>query len=579
MKDCPVSEGTGKQLDKVDPLCEVKGDEETEAEHLKGGLSDSDNSDAVFELLAGTAQPQEQEAVRDATAGLSDSDNEDAVFDLLAGSAEQASESSQNQAPEESPPAQTTQQVPPKSPYGEVKTAVRSEENSGPPEQLPSLSQPHSSQCQKASGDCCRTTNSSSSVSSPDSVAKKAHRLKGAAGRIPRDILEDPELCAAIARALPRSHDFEVPRTIWRLRRAGSRQVALQLPDGLIAFGPVLGEIFKHFCPTVKAVTVLADATFGACCIDDLTCRSLGTDFLIHYGHSCLVPTDQTTVQTLYIHVTVHVDTAHLVETVRLNVKSHQKLAFLASVQFANTMHAAVAELNECYFGNAAVIPQARPLGAGETLGCTSPHVDADIDTVVFVCDGRFHLESAMIQNPHVKTFYRYDPMARTFTTEGFTHASLHKERQQSIQVASKAQCVGLILGTLGRQGSVGVLEGVENILEERGIQHFTVLLSEVLPDRLAKFENVDAFVQVACPRLSTDWGGVFQKPLLTPYEAHVAFGGESYQDVYPMDFYSNKGGSWANYGAHQGHGGSVGSKFRHLSRRARPQQVGYESA
>jgi len=169
--------------------------------------------------------------------------------------------------------------------------------------------------------------------------------------------------------------------------------------------------------------------------------------------------------------------------------------------------------------------------------------------------------------------------MVRTLTIEGFTHASLHTERRHAIEIASKSQCVGLILGTLGRQGSVGVLEGVENILEERGIDHFTVLLSEVLPDRLAKFENVDAFVQVACPRLSTDWGGAFQKPLLTPYEAHVAFAGESYQDVYPMDFYSNKGGSWANYGAHQGHGGSVGSKFRHLSRRARPQQVGYESA
>lgn len=25
---------------------------------------------------------------------------------------------------------------------------------------------------------------------------------------------------------------------------------------------------------------------------------------------------------------------------------------------------------------------------------------------------------------------------------------------------------------------------------------------------------------------------------------------------VYPMDYYSNKGGQWANYGTHGGHGG-----------------------
>ena len=29
------------------------------------------------------------------------------------------------------------------------------------------------------------------------------------------------------------------------------------------------------------------------------------------------------------------------------------------------------------------------------------------------------------------------------------------------------------------------------------------------------------------------------------------------YKDVYPMDYYSNKGGPWANYGTHGGHGGS----------------------
>ena len=37
--------------------------------------------------------------------------------------------------------------------------------------------------------------------------------------------------------------------------------------------------------------------------LEDLTGRALGADFLIHYGHSCLVPVDQTTLTTLYVHV------------------------------------------------------------------------------------------------------------------------------------------------------------------------------------------------------------------------------------------------------------------------------------
>jgi 2-(3-amino-3-carboxypropyl)histidine synthase len=35
---------------------------------------------------------------------------------------------------------------------------------------------------------------------------------------------------------------------------------------------------------------IMGDVTYGACCVDDFTARALGCDFLVHYGHSCLVP-------------------------------------------------------------------------------------------------------------------------------------------------------------------------------------------------------------------------------------------------------------------------------------------------
>ena len=51
------------------------------------------------------------------------------------------------------------------------------------------------------------------------------------------------------------------------------------------------------------------------------------------------------------------------------------------------------------------------------------------------------------------------------------------------------------------------------------------VLLSEVAPWKLALMEGVDAWIQIACPRLSIDWGEGFQKLTLTPYEALIALG------------------------------------------------------
>jgi 2-(3-amino-3-carboxypropyl)histidine synthase len=76
------------------------------------------------------------------------------------------------------------------------------------------------------------------------------------------------------------------------------------------------------------------------------------------------------------------------------------------------------------------------------------------------------------------------------------------------------------------------------------------MLLSEITPSKLKLFgDDIDAWVQVACPRLSVDWGHhLASKPVLTPYELHVCLEETRWRDVYPMDYYSNEGGPWANY-------------------------------
>ncbi len=49
-------------------------------------------------------------------------------------------------------------------------------------------------------------------------------------------------------------------------------------------------------------------------------------------------------------------------------------------------------------------LPQSRPLSPGEILGCTSPKM-TDVDIVIYVGDGRFHLESIMIANETVSAY------------------------------------------------------------------------------------------------------------------------------------------------------------------------------
>ncbi|XP_062872776.1 2-(3-amino-3-carboxypropyl)histidine synthase subunit 1 [Trichomycterus rosablanca] len=360
------------------------------------------------------------------------------------------------------------------------------------------------------------------------------------ANQIPDEILKDPELQEAIG-VLPTNYNFEIHKTVWRVRQAKAKRVALQLPEGLQMFACVIADIIERF--TGADTLVMGDVTYGACCVDDFTARALGADFMVHYGHSCLIPIDTTAgIKMLYVFVDIQMDTAHFLDTVRFNFPKGHSLALVSTIQFVAALQAVSAELKPDY---EVIVPQCRPLSPGEILGCTSPRLDKHINAIIYLGDGRFHLESVMIANPDVPA-YRYDPYSKVFSREYYDHKAMRANRLQAIEKARSAQRWGLILGTLGRQGNPKILEHLEWKLAALGRSSTRVLLSEIFPSKLALMADVDAWVQIACPRLSIDWGTAFSKPLLSPYEAAVALQQVGWQEVYPMDFYSNQSlGSW----------------------------------
>ena len=318
-----------------------------------------------------------------------------------------------------------------------------------------------------------------------------------------------------------------------------------------------------------------------------------------------------------------------------------------------------------------AIVPQAKPLSPGEVLGCTAPsglaqmnyqealsktrrrlsrkghRVVSDATTsaatvnnnntivgnitrdrvMIFLADGRFHLEAAMISNPSLRAL-RYDPYSKTLTEERYEIVKMKKIRRDAIlsvrqilgiapptqqmdiingkrldpvcqssddiansillqegssHLTTKRRAapitMGIILGTLGRQGNPAILSRIRTLLQSHGIRSIILLLSEIFPKKLAMMSNttpgsesnsggVCAWVQIACPRLSIDWGHYFCVPVLSPFELFVALGevadpslwvaksegkeetanSEENAAGYPMDFYSQNGGAWTNY-------------------------------
>lgn len=268
-------------------------------------------------------------------------------------------------------------------------------------------------------------------------------------------------------------------------------------------------------------------------------------------------------------------------------------------------------------------IPQVKPLSAGEILGCTSPKLDLnetnEVDGIIYVGDGRFHLESIMISNPSIPAF-RYDPYEKRFVREMYDHTLMRSNRKQAVEEAkqtlatvlapkeqdesttSQTKGWGLILGTLGRQGSTRVLAHLRSMMASNMMPSIPILLSEMSPQKIALFgPDLVTFVQTSCPRLSIDWGDAFPKPLLSPYEAAVALGkakgwhvpskdvsqtrshmnqGKLAQNTeegdYPMDFYADGSlGPWTpRHGMGVKKGNSKGISNRDLLKRGRKAEV-----
>ena len=85
-------------------------------------------------------------------------------------------------------------------------------------------------------------------------------------------------------------------------------------------------------------------------------------------------------------------------------------------------------------------------------LGCTSPdlgHTNPG-DTVIFIGDGRFHIESSMIKNSHM-SFFQYNPYTSKFTEEFYDVEAMKSIRKAEVEKAKSAKMFGIILGTLGR--------------------------------------------------------------------------------------------------------------------------------
>jgi 2-(3-amino-3-carboxypropyl)histidine synthase len=350
----------------------------------------------------------------------------------------------------------------------------------------------------------------------------------------------------------PINYNFEIEKTIKKLNFIKKKKkIFLQFPEGMQKFSLNLIIIFKKHLLFSNNFLFSNRTIFGACCLEDANSKFNGCEILLHYGHSCLNPVLECEVSIFYIFLEIYFEITWVIENLKKKiVKNKKNWNFFSTIQFLSNLSRIKIRLLTLKEDCKIIIPQNKPLSPGEILGCTGC-TSKNYENIIYLGDGRFHLESIMLANPH-SYFLQYNPFSHFFFGVDFSLLNFLREREFILfKSFFKKKNSALIISSLGRQGNSKILKRFKELSDKKNFNFFYGSIGEISPDKLEFIGNqfIKIWTQIACPRISNDWGRFFKTPFLSIYEIIVILNFTKWNNFYLlMDFYSFKGGIWSNY-------------------------------
>lgn len=314
-----------------------------------------------------------------------------------------------------------------------------------------------------------------------------------------------------------REWDYELDRIVDAVRERGAETVGLQFPEGLKRRGPAVADDLRSLLPETVSVMISGQPCYGACDLDTYLMRR--TDVFVHFGHSPMKESEKI----LYVPLFSNVDVVPIMEQAHeetlVPAGDDPDIGLVTTAQHMNTFD----EMRDWLEARGYTVHTRkgddRLTHEGQVLGCNYASADVDADQILYVGGGKFHPLGLAMEHPDKRVTIA-DPVNNVVTvadTEKFM-----KQRYASVHKAMDAERWGVIFCTKIGQGRWDKAQDIVDANDDA----YLITMDEVTPDRLLNF-GMDAYVNTGCPRITTDDGPRFEKPMLTPQEYRIAVGDE----------------------------------------------------
>jgi 2-(3-amino-3-carboxypropyl)histidine synthase len=289
--------------------------------------------------------------------------------------------------------------------------------------------------------------------------------------------------------------------------------VALNAPDGLL---PKVQEtalkIMKRF--GIPAY-VLADTTWGSCDLNSNGAKVLAADVLFNIGHTISLDTIEKNV--VMIDAFDDISFEKIAEKC-VNVLKGKTISLITDSQHLHQIEP-VKKILETGGIKVKIGKGKGQLNDGQVFGCEfypASETKDVVDANVFLGQSNFHAAGIALSTN--KPTYVLDPYFNEIREITEFANKLQRKATLAIYKASEAKTFGIIVGL--KEGQLSKLTALKfkRELEKEGKEVQLFALTNITNERLQNIKGIDAFIQVACPRISTD--NQFDKPLLSTPQA-----------------------------------------------------------
>jgi len=262
---------------------------------------------------------------------------------------------------------------------------------------------------------------------------------------------------------------------------------------------------------------VLADTTWGTCDLNTNGSRVLGAEIQFNIGHT--INTELLEKNLILIDAFDDIE----FDSVAKKCPELLKGKTISLVTDSQHLHQ-VDKVEKILTENGIRVKIGKGKGQlndGQVFGCEfypASQLKNEVDAYVFLGQSNFHAAGIALST-NLPT-YILDPYFNEVREITEFAQKLKKKATLAIYKAAEAKTFGVIVGLKEGQLSKVFALKIKNELEKEGKKVQLFGLTDITNDRLQNLKGIDAFVQVACPRISTD--NQFDKPVLSSPQANA---------------------------------------------------------